>query len=66
MLEGCGQTLHAQFKRDRRRRVPTTPEMCFLASRLEASAMTGAELKLAGRLIMALVNRLEPDSAIDI
>jgi len=40
--------------------------MCFLASRLEASAMTGAELKLAGRLIMALVNRLEPDSAIDI
>jgi hypothetical protein len=39
--------------------------MCFLASRLEASAVTAAELKLAGRLI-TLVNRLEPDSAIDI
>ena len=60
MLEGCGQTLHAQVKRDRRRRVPTTPEMCFLASRLEAGAVTAAELKLADKLVMALVDRLPP------
>jgi len=50
----------AQVKRDRRRRVPTTPEMCFLASRLEAGAVTAAELKLAAKLVMALVDRLPP------
>jgi hypothetical protein len=40
--------------------VPTTPEMCFLASRLEAGAVTAAELKLADKLVMALVDRLPP------
>jgi hypothetical protein len=43
-----------------RRRIPTTPEMCFLASRLEAGAVTAAELKLAAKLVMALVDRLPP------
>jgi hypothetical protein len=36
--------------------------MCFLASRLEAGAVTAAELKLAAKLVMALVDRLPPAS----
>jgi len=34
--------------------------MCFLASRLDAGAVTAAELKLAAKLVMALVDRLPP------
>jgi hypothetical protein len=34
--------------------------MCFLASRLEAGAVTAAELKLAAKLVMAFVDQLPP------
>jgi hypothetical protein len=44
----------------------TTPEMCHLAARLEAVAATAAEQQLAGRLVLALVDRLLADSAIDV
>jgi hypothetical protein len=42
----------------------TTPEMCALAARLGDGRATPGDLKLAERLIMALVNRLPPDSGI--
>jgi len=40
--------------------------MCALADRLEAGAVTAAEMKLAAKLVMALVDRLPEDSAIDV
>jgi len=44
----------------------STPEMCGLAGRLSSGRVTLADLQLAEKLIMALVNRLPPDSTIDI
>ena len=44
----------------------TTVDMCALADRLEAGAVTAAEMKLAAKLVMALVDRLPEDSAIDV
>jgi hypothetical protein len=46
--------------------VVTTIQMCALAARVGAGLATSAELDLAERLIMALVNRLPADSTIDI
>jgi hypothetical protein len=44
----------------------STPEMCALSARVGAGMATAAELKLAERLIMALVDRLPPDSSIEV
>jgi len=44
----------------------TTPEMCALAARIGDGRATPGDLKLAERLIMALVDRLPPDSTIDL
>jgi hypothetical protein len=44
----------------------TTVDMCALADRLETGAVTAAEMKLAAKLVMALVDRLREDSAIDV
>jgi len=41
----------------------TTVDMCALADRLEAGAVTAAEMKLAAKLVMALVPE---DSATDV
>lgn len=44
----------------------TTVDMCALADSLEAGAVTAAKMKLAAKLVMALVDRLPEDSAIDV
>ena len=44
----------------------TTVDMCALADRLETGAVTAAEMKLAAKLVMALVDRLPEDSANDV
>jgi hypothetical protein len=44
----------------------STPDMCALAARIGDGRATSGDRKLAERLIMALVDRLEPDSAIDV
>jgi hypothetical protein len=44
----------------------TTVDMCALADRLETGAVMAAEMKLAAKLVMALVDRLPEDSAIDV
>jgi hypothetical protein len=43
-----------------------TPDLCTLAARLSTGTVTAADLQLADRLIMALVNSLPPDSTIDL
>jgi len=40
--------------------------MCALAARIGDGRATPGDLKLAERLIMALVDRLPPDSTIDL
>jgi hypothetical protein len=44
----------------------STPEMCGLAARLSDGRATPDDLRLADRLIMALVDRLPRDSTIDL
>jgi hypothetical protein len=44
----------------------TTADMCALVDRLETGAVTAAEMKLAAKLVTALVDRLPEDSAIDV
>jgi hypothetical protein len=44
----------------------TTAQMCALASRLAAGAATAADLQMADRLLMELVARLPPDSAVEL
>jgi hypothetical protein len=44
----------------------TTEEMCGLAGRLGAGRATVEDLHLAERLLLALMQLLPPDSAIDI
>jgi hypothetical protein len=44
----------------------STPEMCALAARLGDHRATPGDLKLAERLIMALVDRLPADSIINV
>jgi hypothetical protein len=46
--------------------VVSTPEMCALAARLDDGRATAEDLKLAERLIMALVDRLPADSEIEV
>lgn len=42
----------------------TTSTMAALAGRLSAGSVTAADLELAGRLVLALVQLLPPDGAI--
>jgi len=44
----------------------STIEMCSLAARLTGDSVTVADLRLAERLIMTLVDRLPPDSIINV
>jgi hypothetical protein len=49
-----------------RGRVITTIEMCSLAARLSDGRAIPADLELAERVIMTFVDRLPPDSAIEV
>jgi hypothetical protein len=44
----------------------TTVEMCALAGRLGAGRVTAEDLRVAERLILALVHRLPADSTLDV
>ncbi len=44
----------------------STADMCRLGARLRSGTVTADDLRLADKLIMALVNSLPPDSSIDI
>jgi hypothetical protein len=44
----------------------STPEMCALAARLGDGRASRKDLRLAERLILHLVDRLPPDSVIDV
>jgi hypothetical protein len=44
----------------------STPQMCALAARLSDGRATPGDLRLADKLIMALVDRLPPDSTIQL
>jgi hypothetical protein len=46
--------------------VISTADMCSLAARLSGGTATAADLRLADKLIMALVTRLPPNGALDI
>jgi hypothetical protein len=52
--------------RARARVTVSTPEMCALAARLSDGRASPGDLQLAERVIMALVDRLPPDSAIEV
>jgi hypothetical protein len=52
--------------RARARVTVSTPEMCALAARLGDGRATPGDLQLAERLIMALVDRLPPDSTLNV
>jgi hypothetical protein len=43
-----------------------TPEMCALAARLTSGTITLNDLRLADKLIMALVDRLPPNSTVEL
>jgi hypothetical protein len=44
----------------------STPEMCSLAARVGDGRATPGDLQMAERLIMALVDRLPPDSTLNV